>query len=76
MKRNALRCETLPIGIIGTSYVDPLGVPDMPECMMLIAAAAIFFAAGRSIFETWGKPPTEIAANVPENTGPVSVLPA
>lgn len=64
MKRNTLCCETLPIGIIGTSYVDPLGVPDMPECMMLIAAVGIFFAAGRSIFDTWGKPPVSQDATV------------
>lgn len=74
MKRNTLSCETLPIGIIGTSYVDPLGVPDMPECMMLIAAVGIFFAAGRSIFESWGKPPIPQDATVPQDAH--SALPA
>jgi hypothetical protein len=56
--------------------VDPLGIPDMGECMMLIAAAGIFFAAGRSIFETWGKPPMPQDAARPQVADAASALPA
>ena len=73
MQRNTLYCD-VPVGLAVTGLVDPLGFPEMGECMMLIAVLGIFFAAGRSIFETWGKPPMLVAAPAPQDAD--TALPA
>jgi hypothetical protein len=65
MSRTTLRCD-VPIGLAAAGLVDPLGVPEIGECMMLIAVLGIFFAAGRSMFETWGKPGAADAMSVPQ----------
>ncbi len=65
MPKNTLYCD-VPVGLAVTGLVDPLGFPEMSECMMLIAVLGIFFAAGRSIFETWGKPAAPEATSVPQ----------
>ena len=65
MRKNTLYCD-VPVGLAVTGLVDPLGFPEMGECMMLIAVLGIFFAAGRSIFETWGKPAAPGETRVPQ----------
>lgn len=57
MRRNTLNCD-VPIGLAAAGLVDPLGVPGTGECMMLVAVVALFFAAGRQMFEMWGEPST------------------
>ena len=66
MRRNTLYCET-PVGLAALSSVDPLGMPEMGECMMLIVAVGIFLATGQAIFKAWGRP----AAPYPETQGPM-----
>ena len=66
MRQNTLYCD-VPIGLAAAGLVDPLGVPEMGECMMLIAVLGIFFAAGRSVFETWGPPSAPEATSVPHS---------
>lgn len=55
MQRHTLFCSA-SAGIAGSASVDLLGVPEMGECMMLIAVLGIFLAAAYAIFEVWGKP--------------------
>lgn len=55
MRRDTLYCST-PVGLVGGGTVDLAGVPDMGECMMLTLVLGVFFAAGRTIFQIWGKP--------------------
>ncbi len=75
MSRTTLRCD-VPIGLAAAGLVDPLGVPEMGECMMLIATLGIFFAAGRSIFETWGRRPVQAESSVLQDDRLESALPA
>ncbi|PPC85214.1 MAG: hypothetical protein CTY39_07550 [Hyphomicrobium sp.] len=76
MRNSTLYCD-VPVGLVVTGLVDPLGVPDMGECMMLIGTVGIFFAAAHSMFETWGKPSTPHESAVPQqNAGPALALPA
>ncbi len=73
MRKNTLYCD-VPVGLAVTGLVDPLGIPEMGECMMLIAVLGIFFAAGRSIFETWGKPAAPEQTSVPQDLSVASAL--
>jgi hypothetical protein len=73
MRQNTLNCD-VPIGLAAAGLVDPLGIPEMGECMMLVAALGIFFAAARSMFETWGKPPITSDATVQQDVDLNSAL--
>lgn len=68
MSKSRLHCD-VPVGLaVGTSSVDFLGVPEMGECMMIIATLVLFFAAGHAIFRIWGKAAAP-KATVPESEG-------